>query len=139
MWDSVEEHQFITAIYGFLDATNRTFVFSNAGHNPPLLIKPNGDHRFVEYGDLPARMFKDNRYHQHFIRFETDQTMVLYTDGFTEIMNDAVKNTATNALPERVLAGIDLSAKEMIDFIRQGVSDFTERKFLDDDGTLFIV
>ena len=36
LWDSIEEHQFITAIYGILDATNRTFVFSNAGHNPPL-------------------------------------------------------------------------------------------------------
>ena len=27
----------------------------------------------------------------------------------------------------------------MIDFIRKAVADFTERKFLDDDGTLFIV
>src|SRR4030095_6089640 len=33
LWDSVEEHQYITAIYGLLDSTNRTFVFSNAGHN----------------------------------------------------------------------------------------------------------
>ena len=139
LWDSVEEHQFITAIYGFLDATNRTFVFSNAGHNPPLLIKPNGDHRFVEYGDLPLGMFKDNRYHQHFIRFETDQVMVLYTDGFIEIMNDDGEEYGDKRFAERVLAGIDLSANEMIDFIRQGVSDFTERKFLDDDGTLFIV
>jgi serine phosphatase RsbU (regulator of sigma subunit) len=32
-----------------------------------------------------------------------------------------------------------LSAKEMIDFIRKGVQDFTDRKFLDDDGTLFII
>ena len=139
LWDSVEEHQFITAIYGFLDATNRTFVFSNAGHNPPLLIKPNGEHRYVEYGDLPLGMFKDNRYHQHFIRFETNQVMVLYTDGFIEIMNSNGEEYGDERFAERVLAGIDLSAKEMIDFIRQGVSDFTERKFLDDDGTLFIV
>jgi len=27
----------------------------------------------------------------------------------------------------------------MIDHIRKGGADFTERKFLDDDGTLFIV
>ena len=60
LWDSVEEHQFITAIYGILDVTNRTFVFSNAGHNPPLLIKPNGEYRFVEYGDLPLRNVQRN-------------------------------------------------------------------------------
>ena len=56
LWDSTEEHQFITGIYGILDSTNRTFVFSNAGHNPPLLIKPDGEYRYVEYGDLPLGM-----------------------------------------------------------------------------------
>ncbi len=139
LWDSVEAHQFITAIYGFLDATNRTFVFSNAGHNPPLLIKPNGEHRYVEYGDLPLGMFKDNRYHQHFIRFETNQVMVLYTDGFIEIMNSDGEEYGERRFAERVLEGINLPAKELIDFIRLGVADFTERKFLDDDGTLFII
>src|SRR3954447_208564 len=70
LWDSVEDHQFITGIYGILDVTNRTFVFSNAGHNPPILLKPDGEYRYVEYGDLPLGMFYDMHYHQHFIRFE---------------------------------------------------------------------
>ncbi len=139
LWDSVEDNQFITAIYGILDATNRTFVFSNAGHNPPLLIKPNGEYRFVEYGDLPLGMFYDSRYHQHFIKFEASQVMVLYTDGITESANANGEEYGNDRFAKRVLEGIDLPAKEMIDFIRKGVADFTERKFLDDDGTLFIV
>jgi sigma-B regulation protein RsbU (phosphoserine phosphatase) len=139
LWDSVEDNQFITAIYGILDATNRTFVFSNAGHNPPLLIKPNGEYRFVEYGDLPLGMFFDSRYHQHFIKFEPSQVMVLYTDGITESANANGEEYGNDRFAKRVLEGIDLSAKELIDFIRKGVADFTERKFLDDDGTLFIV
>ena len=139
LWDSVEDNQFITAIYGILDATNRTFVFSNAGHNPPLLIKPNGEYRFVEYGDLPLGMFFDSRYHQHFIKFDESQVMVLYTDGITESANSNGEEYGNDRFAKRVLEGIDLPAKEMIDFIRKGVADFTERKFLDDDGTLFIV
>ena len=139
LWDSVEDNQFITAIYGILDATNRTFVFSNAGHNPPLLIKPNGEYRYVEYGDLPLGMFYDSRYHQHFIKFEESQVMVLYTDGITESANASGEEYGNDRFAKRVLEGIDLPAKELIDFIRKGVADFTERKFLDDDGTLFIV
>ena len=139
LWDSVEDNQFITAIYGILDATNRTFVFSNAGHNPPLLIKPNGEYRFVEYGDLPLGMFFDSRYHQHFIRFEANQLMVLYTDGIVESANGNGEEYGNDRFAKRVLEGIELPAKELIDFIRKGVADFTERKFLDDDGTLFIV
>lgn len=139
LWDSTEDHQFITAIYGILDTTNRSFVFSNAGHNPPLLIKPDGEYRFVEYGDLPLGMFQDMRYHQHFIRFEKGQVMVIYTDGMTEASNENGEEYGQERFAKRILEGIDLSAKELIDHIRKGVADFTERKFLDDDGTLFIV
>ena len=139
LWDSVEEHQFITGIYGILDSTNRTFVFSNAGHNPPVIVNPDGEYRFVEYGDLPLGMFFDIHYHQHFIRFEKGQVMVIYTDGITEATNEAGEEYGQERLAKRILEGIDLPAKRMIDFIRKGVADFTDRKFLDDDGTLFII
>jgi sigma-B regulation protein RsbU (phosphoserine phosphatase) len=139
--DSIEDNQFITAIYGVLDSTNRTFVFSNAGQNPPLLIKPDGEFRFVEYGDVPLGMFEGSHYHQHFIRFEPGQAMVIYTDGITEAANAAGEEYGQDRLAKRVLEGLEikLPAKQLIDHIRKGVADFTERKFLDDDGTLFIV
>jgi sigma-B regulation protein RsbU (phosphoserine phosphatase) len=137
--ESTEDNQFITAIYGILDSTNRTFVFSNAGHNPPLLIRPGGEYRYVEYGDMPLGMFDEQHYHQHFIRFEDDQVMVVYTDGITEAANPAGEEYGQERLAKRVLEGIELPAKKLIDHIRKGVADFTERKFLDDDGTLFIV
>jgi sigma-B regulation protein RsbU (phosphoserine phosphatase) len=139
LWDSVESHQFITAIYGILDATNRTFVFSNAGHNPPLLIKPSGEHRFVEYGDLPLGMFREMRYHQHFIRFEKGQVLILYTDGITEAAKENGEEFGRERLVKTVLEGIHLPAKELIKFIKQGVTEFTNQQSLDDDGTLFIV
>lgn len=139
LWDSIEDNRFVTAIYGILDTTNRTFVFANAGHNPPLLIKPDGEYRYVEYGDTPLGMFYDARYHQHFIRFEKDQVMVIYTDGITEAANAAGEEYGPDRFAKSVLAGIHLPAKKLIDHIRKDVADFTERKFLDDDGTLFIV
>jgi serine phosphatase RsbU (regulator of sigma subunit) len=140
-FETYGDNQFITAIYGILDSTNKTFVFSNAGHNPPLLIKPDGEYRFVEYGDMPLGMFDDLHYHQHFIRFEQDQTLVIYPDGITEAANAAGEEYGEDRLAKRVLEGLQvhLPAKQLIDHIRKGVADFTERKFLDDDGTLFIV
>jgi len=42
LWESIERNQFVTAFYGILDATTRTLSYSNAGHNPPVLIKANG-------------------------------------------------------------------------------------------------
>ena len=139
--ESIDDNKFITAIYGILDSTNRTFVFSNAGHNPPLLIKPDGEYRFVEYGDMPLGMFADLHYHQHFIRFDAGQTLVIYTDGITEAANEGGEEYGPDRLARRVHEGLEihLPAKQLIDHVRKGVADFTERKFLDDDGTLFIV
>lgn len=139
--ESIEDNKFITAIYGILDYTNKTFVFSNAGHNPPLLIKPDGEYRFVEYGDIPLGMFADTHYHQHFIRFEEEQVLVIYTDGITEAANPTGEEYGQERLAKRVLDGLQvkLPAKQLIDHVRKGVADFTERKFLDDDGTLFII
>ncbi len=139
LWDSTEEHQFITAIYGILDATNRTFVFSNAGHNPPVLIKADGTYKFIEYGDMPLGMFRDLRYHQHYIPLLSGQILVLYTDGIIEGENSAGEDYGRERFAESVLRGTHLSAKDLINYVRKAVADFTERKFLDDDGTLFII
>lgn len=137
--DSIEDNQFITAIYGILDSTNKSFVFSNAGHNPPLLIKPDGEYRFVEYGDLPLGMFENAMYHQHFIRFEAGQVMVIYTDGITEAENPNGEEYGQERFAKRILDGIHLPARKLIDHVRKGVADFTEQSSLNDDATLFIV
>jgi phosphoserine phosphatase RsbU/P len=139
LWDSVEDHQFITAIYGILDDTNKTFVFSNAGHNPPLVVKANGDYKFVEYGDLPLGMFRGMRYHQHFLRLERGDVLVIYTDGLTEAVGEDGEEYGRERLAQRVAEGTHLPARELIDFIYQGVLDFAADQKLDDDGTLFIV
>lgn len=139
LWDSTEDHQFITAIYGILDGTNRTFVFSNAGHNPPLLINPDGSYKYVEYGNVPLGMFRDAQYHQHFIRFDRGQVMVIYTDGLTEAANEEGEEFGQERFAQSILQNIGFPAKQMIDNVRKDVADFTERKFLDDDGTIFIV
>jgi len=65
--------------------------------------------------------------------------MVIYTDGITEATNPNGEEYGEDRLAKRVLDGIDLSARQLIDHIRKGVDDFTESKFLNDDGTLFIV
>lgn len=139
LYDSIEDNKFITAIYGILDSTNRTFVFSNAGHNPPLLITPDGEYRYVEYGDLALGMFDDQHYHQHFIRFPVGQVMVIYTDGITEATNPSGDEYGQERLAKSVLNCIHLPAKKMVAHVRKDLADFTESKFLDDDGTLFIV
>src|SRR6188474_847762 len=84
LWESIERNQFVTAFHGILDASNKTLAYSNAGHNPPLLLTAGGEARFIEYGEQPLGMFEDTRYHQYHLLIEPGDVMVLYTDGVTE-------------------------------------------------------
>jgi len=81
LWESIERNQFVTAFYGILDVTNKTLTYTNAGHNPPILLKPNGDIRFIDRGSIPLGMFRDTRYHEYYLTTEPGDVLMLYTDG----------------------------------------------------------
>ena len=64
LWESIERNQFVTAFHGILDASNRTLSYSNAGHNPPLLLNAAGEASFIMHGEQPLGMFPETRYHE---------------------------------------------------------------------------
>jgi sigma-B regulation protein RsbU (phosphoserine phosphatase) len=64
---------------------------------------------------------------------------VIYTDGITEATSVSGEEYGRERFAECILDCRDLSAKEMIESVRNDVAEFTERKLLDDDGTIFVV
>jgi phosphoserine phosphatase RsbU/P len=125
LWESIERNQFVTAFHGVLDASNRTLAYSNAGHNPPLLLKANGEARFIEYGEQPLGMFLGTRYHQYHLLLDPGDVLVLYTDGATEAEN-----------PEGVEFG---PARELIASLQMAVLEWTANVGASDDVTFFII
>ena len=139
LWESIERNQFVTAFYGLLDATNRTLVYANAGHNPPLLLDVDGSARFLEQGGLPLGMFRDTRYYEYYLTFEPGQLLVLYTDGVTEAFNPQEEEFGRDRLVDSVLAARTLSAREMIDAVQRDVSKWTDGQGAHDDVTFFVI
>ena len=139
LWESIERNQFVTAFYGILDATNRTLAYSNAGHNPPLLIDVDGKTRFEERGGVPLGMFRDSRYYEYYATIEPGQMLVLYTDGVTEAMNPSGEEYGGQRLVAAALRGRHLSARELIELIHRDVIDWTDGRGAHDDVTFFIV
>lgn len=139
LWESIERNQFVTAFYGILDATNRTLAYSNAGHNPPLLLDVNGDAHFEERGGVPLGMFRDSRYYEYYATIEPGQTLVLYTDGVTEATNPAGEEYGRDRLVDAARRAKDLPARETIDFIHQDLMQWTDGLGATDDVTFFIV
>ena len=139
LWESIERNQFVTAFYGILDASNRTLSFSNAGHNPPFLVKANGDTRVIDYGEQPLGMFRDTRYHQYYLTLEPGDVFVLYTDGATEAQSPAGEEFGRDRLVEAVKRSLDQGAREMIASIQMAVLEWTASAGATDDVTFFII
>ena len=139
LWESIERNQFVTAFYGILDATNRTLSYSNAGHNPALLMRVDGTTRFEERGGVPLGMFKDSRYYEYFETIEPGEVFVLYTDGVTEAMNSAGEEYGRDRLVAAVRECRDQAAREMVDFLHRDLMAWTEGQGANDDVTFFII
>ncbi|HUQ33277.1 MAG TPA: GAF domain-containing SpoIIE family protein phosphatase [Pyrinomonadaceae bacterium] len=139
LWESIERNQFVTAFYGVLDASNKTLAYTNAGHNPPLLMDGDGTARFIERGGLPLGMFRDTRYYEYYQAIEPGQILVLYTDGATEANGANGEEYGRARLEAAVRAGRSLSARDLITAIQQDVLAWTDGRGATDDMTFFIV
>ena len=139
LWESIERNQFVTAFYGILDATNRTFAYANAGHNPPMLIDIDGTAHFEERGGVPLGMFRDSRYYEYYATIAPGQILVLYTDGVTEATNPSGEEYGRDRLAEAVQNARDLPAREMIDVLHRGLMMWTDGQGASDDVTFFIL
>ncbi|MGH9971573.1 MAG: PP2C family protein-serine/threonine phosphatase [Pyrinomonadaceae bacterium] len=139
LWESIERNQYVTAFYGILDAPNRTLSYTNAGHNPPLLLDAAGKARFMDRGGVPLGMFRDTRYYEYYLTIEPNEVLVLYTDGVTEAMNATEEEFGRDRLTESVRAARHLNAKDLITAVQSDVIAWTDGRGATDDITFFVV
>jgi serine phosphatase RsbU (regulator of sigma subunit) len=74
-----------TAILALLDVRQRSLVFANAGHPPPLIAGPLGT-LFLEYpqADVPLGIMAEITPALHVVSVPAATLLVLYTDGVSE-------------------------------------------------------
>ena len=139
LWESIERNQFVTAFHGILDASNKTLSYSNAGHNPPLLMKADGEVQFINYGELPLGMFRETRYHQYHLLLEPGDVLVLYTDGVTEAQSPEGEEFGRDRLVQAVKENYHQPAREMIASLQMAILEWTAHAGASDDVTFFII
>lgn len=139
LWESIERNQYVTAFYGVFDASSKTLSYTNAGHNPPLLLDAQGNGEFLDRGNIPLGIFHDTRYHEYYLTLEPNELFVLYTDGVTEAANLEGEEFGRVRLAESVKAARHLSAKELIAMVQKDVLAWTQGQGANDDITFFVI
>jgi sigma-B regulation protein RsbU (phosphoserine phosphatase) len=80
---------FVTIFYGVLNTRTGEVQFSFGGHNPPYIKRKEGRvERLNHESGFLLGMLDDMEYDVHKIVLHPGDTILLYTDGVTEAMND---------------------------------------------------
>jgi sigma-B regulation protein RsbU (phosphoserine phosphatase) len=135
---SLRDTEFVTGVFGFLDAGHRTFRFANAGHNYPLLLRADGSHAWLEEGGMLLGAFPGREYPTTSVDLGRGDLLVLYTDGVTEAHAGDHDEFGTERLLEVARAGSADGPEGLIAGVIAAVRDFVDGP-LPDDLTLVVI
>lgn len=142
---STDPHMFATFFYGLLDTQAGTFTSTNAGHNPPLVLRQDGTVELLKTGGLLLGMVGQVKYKQETITLAPGDVVVLYTDGITEAVGPSAEEDDPEAmfgeetLVEVVRRHSHLPAVGIKEAILDAVSTHTQGVAQSDDITLVVV
>jgi sigma-B regulation protein RsbU (phosphoserine phosphatase) len=86
--DLDKSHRFVTLFYSEYDPQSQTLSYSNAAHNPPLLWRASSQE--IERLDTNGMLIgvdADSQYEDAKVQLKPGDTILYYTDGFTDAVN----------------------------------------------------
>jgi serine phosphatase RsbU (regulator of sigma subunit) len=128
---------FVTAWMGELDLKTGVLSFVNAGHNPPLIKRGNGEFEFVKTrSGLVLAGMEGINYRRNEIQLMAGDKVFLYTDGVTEATNANVELYGEDRLLAKINSVKDKDCTSICKDIKESVDEFVGEAEQFDDITM---
>jgi sigma-B regulation protein RsbU (phosphoserine phosphatase) len=115
---------FVTLFCAILNFKTGEMNYSNAGHNPPVIIRANGKSEWLKLPDgLVLAVMPETPYQTKSTVINKGDTVLLYTDGVTEAMNPAHQLYSDDRLLKTAATLADRTA---VDVVKQVVTSVKE-------------
>lgn len=139
LYGVMERGKFVSMIYGIYNTETREFAFSNAGHNPLVVRRTNGDLNTISAKGMAIGLDKGERFERAVttasVTLEKGDCILLYTDGVTEAMNTAHAEYGEERMMQAVQAA-PLNAADIVSAALADVRKFAGKAHQHDDITL---
>lgn len=132
------EGRFATFFFALFSLNRNKIIYTNGGHNAPLLIKANGDIQTLESGGIVLGYIADWEYKQEEVDWEPGDLFVAYTDGVTEAMNNKQEEFGEERLTKIILKNRNHSIYKLKESIISAIKEFSGTDSPEDDLTLVI-
>ena len=130
------EPRFATLVLGRLSPDGK-FVYSNAGHNPPLLLAREGIRRLTTGGPVLGAL-PESKFEQDGVSLNQQDTIVLFSDGVTEALDSAGMEFGEERLISCASELATYSASDVLQGILTTVQDFSRGTAPADDITVAV-
>lgn len=139
--DGNRNDMFVTLFIARINLKTLHMDYCNAGHNPPLIISPDGTPTFLPVkSNLAAGLMKQFPYQDEHIDLQPGTRIVVYTDGVTEAETDRLELYGEQRLID-VVSHLqpDMDEAAVVNHIYQSVKTFTAGHPQNDDITIMSV
>jgi serine phosphatase RsbU (regulator of sigma subunit) len=131
-------NRFITFFFCVFDVSTGAVAFANAGHNPPILVRANGDAEMIEGGGPVLGILPIAPYSEMHTRLEHGDMIVLYSDGVTEANNPAYDEFGEERFIDVLKKHRTEPASVIVDAVTKALSEFAAEAPQADDITLVV-
>ena len=137
--DFSRAHVFATAFFVRVTPGGRRLEYALAGHNPPIVVRKNGDTELLKRGGLALGLMPQVEYQETSIRMEPGDMLVVYTDGLIEARNNEKQFFSLDRLKQLAVSSRELPAGLIRTVILDELSAHTGGKAPADDVTLLVL
>lgn len=131
--------RFISLFYGKLCHHSQTVKYTNAGHNPPLLVRAAEDPIELTEGGPVLGVLPNSDYKSSTVSLRGGDVLVLFTDGVVEAENAEGEEYSASRLAALVRSKLDVNANQLIDEILASVTEFRGAVAQQDDMTITVL
>jgi sigma-B regulation protein RsbU (phosphoserine phosphatase) len=141
VYEASTSNRYATFFYAQYEPATRKLVYVNAGHNPPFLIRKNGEVVRLEEGGAVVGMLPPMlvNYKQGEIQLQSGDLLVGYTDGISEAMNPQEEEWSEDEMLERLKTVREKPPAEILPFIVRCADEFANGAKQHDDMTMIVV
>ncbi len=126
LFQTTDDGKFTTLFLAAVDPDGQSIRYASAGHNPPLLLRADGQVEWLDPAGTPLGIMPEMEYPVMTVSLADGDLLVAYTDGITEAIDGEEEEFGETGLEQMVRAMAMRPLPRIIDFVIAAVHAHVE-------------
>lgn len=140
LYTNTSQDKFVTFFCGKLHVPSQQLTYTNAGHNPPVLLRKDGNREYLSDGGIILGIMESLMpYQENTVHIECGDVLLMFTDGVSEALDKDRNEFTDEKLDQSLVAHRNEPAKLILSNILLDVQTHAYGAEQSDDITMLVV